>query len=200
MLGLYIQRNSPLHRLPAGAKLLACLTGTTAIALIGDIWLLAGALALTLALYRLARLPLSAVTGALAPLLVIGGAIVTFQLALSAWAEAGATALRLPALVLLASLVTYTTPLSDMIETVTRAASPLARFGISPAKIGLAITLAMRFIPALAKDWREVQQARAARGGRGPSFLAIGPLILRILCMTNALGDAIAARDFESRK
>lgn len=199
MLALYIHRASPIHRLPAGLKLLFCLAGTTIITLLGPSWALALALLFTLSLYLLARLPLSAITGALGPLLFIGGAIVTLQLVLSGWQDAAATSLRLPALVLLASLVTFTTPLSDMIETVTRAAGPLARFGVSPPKIGLAITLAMRFIPALAKDWREIEQARAARGARGPSFLGIGPLILRILCMTNALGDAIAARDFDSR-
>jgi biotin transport system permease protein len=62
------------------------------------------------------------------------------------------------------------------------------------------VTLALRFIPALAKDWREIEQARAARGARSFGFLAIGPLVLRILSMTNALGDAIAARDFDSRR
>ncbi len=180
-------------------KLLACLAGTTAIALLTSPLALGIALLATLALYRLARLPPSAMTGALSPLLLIGGTIVTLQLALSGWPEATATALRLPALVLLASLVTFTTPLSEMIETVTRAVSPLARFGISPTRVGLAIMLAMRFIPALASDWQEIGQARAARGASRHGFLAIGPLILRILSMTNALGDAIAARDFDSR-
>jgi biotin transport system permease protein len=199
MLALYIHRDSPLHRLPAGVKLLACLAGTTTIALLDSPWALAAGLLITLLLYRLARLPAGAVTGALAPLLLIGGTIIALQVALSGWQEAGATALRLPALVLLASLVTFTTPLSGMIETATRAARPLARFGMSPPKVGLAITLALRFIPALAKDWREIERARAARGGSGLSVMAIGPLVLRILSMTNALGDAIAARDFDSR-
>ena len=200
MLALYIPRNSPIHRLPAWVKLVACLAGTTVIALLGPPSALALALVLTLALYPFARLPLGALTGALTPLLLIGGAIVTLQLTLSGWQDAAATALRLPALVLLASLVTFTTPLSDMIETVTRGAAPLARFGVSPPRIGLAVTLALRFIPALAKDWREIEQARAARGARSFGFLAIGPLVLRILSMTNALGDAIAARDFDSRR
>ncbi len=199
MLALYIHRNSFLHRLSAGAKLLGLLAGTTVIALLSRPEMLVCALLLTLLLYRLAHLPLRAIVVALQPLLFLGGAMALLQLVLSGWQEALATALRLPALVLLASLVTFTTPLSDMIETVTRAASPLARFGMSPAKIGLAVALAMRFIPALAKDWQEIAEARAARGADNASFLAIGPLVLRILCMTNALGDAIAARDFDSR-
>jgi biotin transport system permease protein len=199
MLALYIPRKSPIHNLPAGPKLLAGLAGTTALTLLAGPWILGGALLLVLLLYAVARLPSSAVLAALQPLLLALGVIVAMQLALSGWEAAAASALRLPALVLLASLITFTTPLSEMIETVSRAASPLARFGFSPPKIGLAIALAMRFIPALAKDWQEIGQARAARGGRGPSFLAIGSLVLRILCMTNALGEAIAARDFDSR-
>ena len=199
MLALYIPRTSPIHHLPAGPKLLAGLAGTTALTLLASPWILGGALLLVLLSYAVARLPSTAVLAALQPLLLTLGVIVAIQLALSGWEEAAASALRLPALVLLASLITFTTPLSEMIETVSRAASPLARFGLSPPKIGLAIALAMRFIPALAKDWQEIGQARAARGARGLSFLAIGPLVLRILCMTNALGEAIAARDFDSR-
>lgn len=200
MFALHIPRHSAIHRLPAGAKLLACLAGTTAIALIGVPWALAIALVLVLALYRLAHLPISAVTSALSPLIPIGGLIVVIQIALTGWHEAAATAMRLPALVLLASLVTFTTPLSETIDIVTRGAAPLARFGIAPARIGLAVALTLRFIPALAKDWREIEQARLARGARRNGLFAIGPLILRILSMTNALGDAIAARDFDSRR
>lgn len=200
MLALYIPKDSPVHRLPTGLKLLACLLGSVALALLHSPWQLAIALLLIGGLYALARLPLSAIIGTLRPLLLIGSIILTMQIALSGWQEAAITALRLPALVLLASLVTFTTPLSDMIEAVTRIAHPLARFGVSPARVGLAIALAMRFIPALAKDWQDIEAARQARGARGMSFLAIGPLILRILRMTNALGDAIAARDFDSRK
>jgi biotin transport system permease protein len=200
MLALYIPRDSPVHRLPTGFKLLACLLGSVALALLHSPWQLALALLLIGGIYALARLPLSAMMGTLRPLFLIGAIILTMQIALSGWHEAAITALRLPALVLLASLVTFTTPLSEMIEAVTRIARPLARFGVSPARIGLAIALAMRFIPALAKDWRDIETARQARGAHGMSYLAIGPLILRILRMTNALGDAIAARDFDSRK
>lgn len=200
MIALYIPRDSPVHRLSTSVKLLVCLLGSVALALLHSPWQLALALLVIGGLYALARLPLGAIIGTLRPLVLIGGVILTMQIALAGWGDAAITALRLPAFVLLASLVTFTTPLSDMIEAVTRIARPLARFGVSPSRVGLAIALAMRFIPALAKDWRDIEAARQARGARGMSFLAIGPLILRILRMTNALGDAIAARGFDSRK
>jgi energy-coupling factor transporter transmembrane protein EcfT len=52
----------------------------------------------------------------------------------------------------------------------------------------------------LLHDFQEVQNARKTRGGRGFSILAAGPLIIKILRMTDALGNAIAARGFENRK
>jgi biotin transport system permease protein len=200
MLALYIPGNSPLHRLSTGVKLVACLLGSIVLALLQSPWQLALALVFIASLYGVARIPPRAILGTLRPLFLIGVIVLPLQVALSGWQQAAVTALRLPAFVLFASLVTFTTPLSEMIETVTRAAAPLARFGVSPARVGLAIALAMRFIPALAKDWQDIEDARRARGATGTSFLAIGPLILRILRMTNALGDAIAARDFDSRK
>jgi biotin transport system permease protein len=108
--------------------------------------------------------------------------------------------LRIVAVVLLTSLVTLTTRLSDMLDVLTALARPLGRFGVSPAKLALATSLAVRFIPTLLHDFGEIQQARLARQAKGPGILAIGPLIVKILSMTDALGDAIAARGFESRK
>jgi biotin transport system permease protein len=128
------------------------------------------------------------------------GVIFIAQVTLSGWIPAATASMRIIALVLLASLVTLTSPLTEVIDAVTRAARPLGRFGVSAPKLGLAVSLTMRFIPAFAKDWRDTEDARAARGATGSGYLGLGPLILRILCMTNALGDAIASRDFESRR
>lgn len=200
MLPLYIHRNSPVHRLPAGIKLAACLTGTAALAFLhSPVWLTVALLGIA-GLYALARLPFAAILAALRPLLLIAALVFLLQLVLADLPQALGAALRIAALVLLASLVTVTTPLSDMIEALTRAASPFARFGLSPAKLGLAIALTIRFIPMLANHWQEVRRARQARGATGADYMAIGPLILKILSMTNVLADAIAARDFDGRR
>jgi biotin transport system permease protein len=200
MIAVYVPGNSPLHRLPVGLKLLGCLIGSIALAVIHNPWALAASFLLITGLYTVARLPPTAALITLRPLLPLLSIIFIAQVTLSGWTLAATATLRIASLVLLAGLVTLTSPLSAMIDAVTRAAHPLGRFGISPPKLGLAIALTMRFIPALAKDWRDVEDARAARGAVRPSFLGVGSLILRILCMTNALGDAIASRDFESRR
>jgi len=200
MIALHVPGNSPVHRLPVGAKLLGCLIGSTILASLHSPGPLALLLFLIVGLYALARLPASAMLTTLRPLLPVLSIIFIAQTALSGWLPAATAMLRIASLVLLAALVTFTTPLSAMIDAITRAARPLGRFGISAPKLGLAIALALRFIPALAKDWREIEDARAARGASRIGFLSIGTLILRTLCMTNALGDAIASRDFESRR
>jgi biotin transport system permease protein len=200
MVPLYLPRNSPVHRLPGSAKLLFCLAASLPLTFVNRPALLGLALIAIIAAYRLARLPLAAVIQVLRPLLLVGGFIVGLQFAVAGWTEALTAGLRVASLVLLASLVTLTTPLAEMIEILTRAASPLSRFGLSPSRFGLAIALAIRFIPALGRDWHDIQQARLARGASSLSFFALGPLLIKILCMTNVLGDAIASRNFDNRR
>lgn len=200
MLPLYIPRASLVHRAPAPAKLLLCLAASTAIVLIEPLWLNAAVLAAICGLYVAARLPMRTLAAAVRPVLIMCAIIFVLQVWIAGWQAGAAVVMRIFALVLLTSLVTLTTPLSDMIETITAAFRPLASLGLSPPKLALAIALTIRFIPTLLKDMQEIQRARTARGGRAFSALALGPLIVKILFMTNALGDAIAARGFENRK
>lgn len=200
MLPLYIHRGTRIHRLPAGVKILLSLAGGFALVAVNDIALLTGLIGVIILLYVAARLPLGAVFAALRPVLVICGFIFALQLAVSGLPQAAAAALRIIALVLLTSLVTLTTRLSDMLDTLTFAARGLAPLGIDPPKIALAVGLTIRFIPMLLQDIQEVQNARKTRGGKGFSIFAAGPLIIKILRMTDALGNAIAARGFENRK
>ena len=87
-----------------------------------------------------------------------------------------------------------------MLDALTSAARRLAPLGIDPPKIALAVGLTIRFIPMLLHDIQEVQNARKTRGAKGFGISASGPLIIKILRMTDALGNAIAARGFENRK
>lgn len=200
MLPLYIHRRTAIHRLPAGAKILLSLAGGFALVAINDIALLTGVIGAIILLYVAARLPLGAIFAALSPILFICGFIFVLQLAVSGLPQAAGAALRIIALILLTSLVTLTTRLSDMLDTLTSAARLLAPLGVDPPKIALAVGLTIRFIPMLLHDIQEVQNARKNRGAKGFGILAAGPLIIKILRMTDALGNAIAARGFENRK
>jgi len=122
------------------------------------------------------------------------------QLALSGPLEAVTIVLRITSAILLTSLVTLTTRFSDMLDVLTRAARPLEAVGLEPPKLALMVGLTIRFVPSLLHDLQEIRQAKRARGARGLRAFGAGPVIVRILRMTEALGNAIAARSFENRR
>jgi biotin transport system permease protein len=199
VLALYIHRDSAIHRQTPGAKLLASLAGSALLFATGNIAVLAGLTGGIVLLYLGAKLPLGAVLATLRPVLIVCAIIFALQLAFSGLPQAVAAVMRIAALVLLTSLVTLTTRLSDMLDTLSWAARGLSRFGVDPPKLALAVGLTIRFIPMLLRDIEEVQNARKTRGGNGFSIMAAGPLIIKILRMTDAVGNAIAARGFENR-
>jgi len=200
MIALYVHRDSPLHRLPAGAKLAGlALAGAVVFFLPGLVWQglsLAGAMAL----FSLARLPVLEIARVLKPVVVLVVAICAFQWFVAGPLAAATIGVRVITLVLLAALVTLTTPFSAMIDTVARAASLARPLGVNPHKVGLATALAVRFIPVLLDDYRAIQAARRARGARSPGVFAVGPLLIKTLRMAGALSEAIEARIFDNRR
>jgi biotin transport system permease protein len=200
MLPLYIHRTSPIHQLPPGLKLAASLIAGSAIFFAAELWQITLVLALVCGLYWLAELPAPTIVKALRPVIIVCVLIFAVQLLLSGTEEAARVVMRLMALVLLTSLVTLTTRFSDMLDVLTRTARPLAFLGLSPPKLALATGLVIRFIPTLLHDLSEIRQARLARQASGWRSFGPGPLIVKILRMTDALAGAIAARGFENRK
>lgn len=200
MMALYIHRDSPLHRLPPGVKLTGlALAGAAVFMLPGIAWQ-AAALCAAILLYPLARLPFAESARALKPVIVLVAAIGVFQWGVAGPLAAAVIAARIVTLVLLAALVTLTTPFSAMIDSFARAAALLRPLGINPHKVGLAAALAVRFIPVLLSDYREIQAARRARGARSPGLFAVGPLLIKTLRMAGTLADAVEARGFENRR
>ncbi|ATB40696.1 transmembrane component BioN of energizing module of biotin ECF transporter [Cystobacter fuscus] len=197
-LGLYVHRASPVHSTPAGAKMLGLLGAAITLLLFSSPPVLAAALATTLGLYALARLgprelafllPLSA--WVLLPLFVLQGV-------LSGWDTATRAVLRLAVLVLLAMLVSLTTRASDQLDTLQRALRPLARFGVSPARLGLLLALTLRFIPLVATWVHEVREAQRARGLEHHPLAVLVPLLVKTLRTADALAEAIDARGFDA--
>ena len=198
-LALYVPRSSPVHRLPAGAKLL-CLAALAVLLFVLPTLTAAGAaLAGVLVVGLLvARLPVAvlarqarAVRWWLLALLVVHA--LTTDLLTGAH-----VALRLLTLVLAAAVVTATTRVSAMVAVIQRLCAPLRLVGIRPARVGLAITLALRFIPVLVERADRIRAAQAARGGspRGLRALrtTIAPLLVQVLQMAHDVSEALDAR------
>ncbi|WP_067697110.1 energy-coupling factor transporter transmembrane component T family protein [Nocardia jejuensis] len=193
MLSLYHDARTPVHTVPAGAKLLVLAVSGTALFLVPSIWWLTGALALVLGLYALARIPWR-LTGrqvlGLAPVLLL---IMLAQVLFIGWASAALVGLRLLTLILLATLVTLTTRTSAMIETIERGLRPLTPLGVRPERVGLLVAMTIRFIPVIREQAELVRSAQRARGiERSTVFLV--PLLIRTLRMADGVGEALDAR------
>jgi len=195
--GVYVHADSPIHTLRPGIKLLALVALSTAIVLVADVRVVLAGLVVTVALYRLAGLPLALCWTQIRPLLPIIAILGVVQFFTTDIFGAVLVVARLSMLVLLASLVSITTRVSDMIDTIGRATQPLAYLGISPTRIGLTISLALRFIPLIAEQLEEVREAQRARGLERSFHALIIPLMVRTLKMATEIGDAIEARSFD---
>ncbi|KAA5606125.1 energy-coupling factor transporter transmembrane protein EcfT [Roseospira marina] len=185
---------SPLHRMPAGIKLLVLAAAGTGLAFTTSLWVLGGALALTGAGYAIARQPVRRLFGVIRPMIWLLVPIFLVQGFMESWILAVAIVTRIITLVALAQLVTLTTPSDTMIAVITRALTPFRVFGVHPGKVALAISLALRFLPVIGGLAQEVRDAQRARGlGHNPLALAL-PLLIRTLRMAGDVTDAIEAR------
>lgn len=196
---LYVAGDSPLHRAPAGLKLLALTVLGAALFAVPTFPAAASGLGLVLLLgLAVARLPAGVLAAHLRPVLVWALLLFLVHALTTGVATGAATALRLLALVLAAAVVTCTTRVTALVAVVERICAPLAWFGISPARIGLVLAMALRFIPLVAERAARVREAHAARGGslRGIAGTAtlVVPVLVQVLRLAHTVGEALDAR------
>lgn len=199
MLGLYLHRESVIHRLPAGAKLGGLLLVTIVVLVLPGAW---GALAAGLtgtAVLVAARLPAGRVLAELRAPVVMLTLLFGFQalLAGGGWEETAVAVARFAALILLATLVTLTTRVMDMVDLFERLFGLLRPVGVNPAKMALMLALTIRFIPLLGEQVREVRMAQRARGVERNIAALFVPLLVKILTMADDLTAALEARGYD---
>ncbi len=195
MIGLYRPGTSILHRLPAGLKLLllivAIVSATVLVRTPVNVGVAAGLVAV---LFGIARIPLKVALVQLRPIVWMLLLIGIFQVIITSPQRAVVVCGVLLISVALAALVTLTTRVTDLLDTVTRALGPLRRIGIDPERIGLMLALTIRCIPILAMIVHEVSEARKARGLQWSMTALATPVLVRTLRTADALGDALVAR------
>lgn len=195
MIGLYRPGTSFLHRLPAGVKLLLLITSIVTATVVVRTPIQVGIVAaLVAALFLLARIPVKVALAQLRPIIWMLLIIGVFQVIITSPARAVVVCGVLLISVALAALVTLTTRVTDMLDTITRALGPLRRFGVDPDRIGLMLALAIRCIPILATIVHEVAEARKARGLQWSMTALVTPVLVRALRTADAMGDALVAR------
>jgi biotin transport system permease protein len=198
-LALYVPRDSPVHRAPAGWKLLALAGLSVLVFAVPTLPVVGGALAAVAVLgLFVARLPAVALARqARAVLWWLVGLFVLHWM-LTDLATGAVTVVRLLTLVLAAAVVTATTRVTAMVAVVERICRPLEWVGVRPARIGLVIAMALRFIPLITDRADRIREAQAARGGtvRGIRGLTttVVPLLVQVLQLAHTVSEALDAR------
>jgi biotin transport system permease protein len=198
-LALYVPRRSPVHRTPAGCKLLALAGLSVLVFAVPTLPVVGGALAAVVVLgLFVARLPTAALARqARAVLWWLVGLFVLHWI-LTDLTTGAVTVVRLLTLVLAAAVVTATTRVTAMVAVVERICRPLEWVGVRPARIGLVIAMALRFIPLITERADRIREAQAARGGtvRGIRGLTttVVPLLVQVLQLAHTVSEALDAR------
>ncbi len=195
MIGLYRPGDSLLHRMPAGLKLLLLIVSIVTATVFVRTPLEVGVVVLVVGLlFAVASIPWRVAVAQLRPVVWMLLIIAVFQVLVTSPARAVVVCGVLLISVALAALVTLTTRVTDMLDTVSRALGPLRRFGVDPDRIGLLLALAIRCIPLLTGIVQEVAQARKARGLQWSMTALATPVLVRALRTADAMGDALVAR------
>ncbi len=201
MQGLYVAGDTWLHRLPAGLKLGLLVLAGVALFLVHSHMALLAAAVLGLALvWRsgvTARRLWQQTRGMLVLMLVVFAAAALFD----GLPRAAEVLLRLVALVALALAVTLTTRSADLLDVCERALRPLDALGwVDSARVSLALSLCLRFIPEIHRRYHDIREAQAARGIRANPVALIIPLVVATLKSADVIAEAIDARGYPPAK
>lgn len=194
LLGLHRPGTTWLHRLPAGAKLLGLvLASLVVVGVRGPAPALAFlAIAVVLLGWSGARwgLTLRAMRWLLLSATILG-AWTVWQ---SGWPRAVEVVGDLLALILLATTLTVTTPVDEVMDAVARGLRPLRRVGVDPEAVALAFSLMLRAIPSTILLAEEARDAALARGLERSPRARLIPLVVRVVARARDTGDALHAR------
>ena len=186
-----------IHRLPAGLKLFIVFFVSIGLFYFASLSLAIVSLIFVWCLFVLAGFPffkpvleLKKISWLLVALFIVQYFSVNFE-------SAALIVIRLSSLLLLATLVTLTTPFSKMMACFEKLFSFMRVFGVNPAKISLGLSLTLRFIAVFSDISQEVREAQKARGLEKSVFAVIMPVLIRSLKVQADVAAAIEARCFD---
>ncbi len=195
MLALTSSIETPYHRLRAGLKLgLLCLF-TLTLFWVTDLRVMAGVLGVVVGL---TVVPGLAFAGQALRMLWPLWPFVVLLLVWHWWtqelAQGVVILMRMVAAVAAANLVTMTTRLADMMAVVERLGAPLARIGLPPRRLALAMGLVIRFVPVLAERQAALAQAWRARSAIRARWRLVPALTAAALDEADHVAEALRAR------
>ncbi|WP_214413986.1 energy-coupling factor transporter transmembrane component T family protein [Sphaerisporangium fuscum] len=195
--GAYVPGGSPLHRLPAGAKLAGLAVSCTVLVLLGSPWALAGAAVVVALLYGISGVGRAAAWAQVRPIRWFAVVLFGVQFAAVGLPSAVTTSLRVVLAVALAGLVTLTTRTAAMTACLERFLAPLRFAGLDPYRVSLLLSLTLRSVPVVAGLADRVREAQRARGVEWSMRAFAVPLVVSALRHADALGEALSARGLD---
>ncbi|WP_318744282.1 energy-coupling factor transporter transmembrane protein EcfT [Corynebacterium sp. SFY-M4] len=205
-LGHYVDKNTAVHRLKPTTKIVLIMVAVVVITVMArtigihfnafGLAVLGVEVLVTMSVFALARIPLSVAASQLLPVVPVLAFITIFQAWSVGWWSALSLATSLVVSVALALILTLTTRIGDMIESLDLALRPLARFHIPVNAISVAIAITIRLIPLQMENIRVVIEARRARSSRGLRAFAL-PVIIHSIRRAEAMGEALESRGFD---
>ena len=190
----YRPGKSPLHQCAAGVKLLGLLVfSTLLLGFQSPAVVLAGAVLLAV-LYAVAGFGVRTLGGQVWPLRWFVLFLVPLQWWTGGWRAVVVVVGTLMVAVVGAALVSLTTRVTDLLDTITRVLQPARAIGIDPDRVALLLALTIRAIPVIAGTLQEARDARRARGLERSTRALVTPLVVRTIRHADRVGDALAAR------
>ena len=220
-IGQYFPGKSFIHNLDARSKIIFTVIFLVLVFVCGNFWALGLVWLFGIVSYLLSRLPVKLVLKSVKPLIPIILLTSVLQLyyvkegnVLLSWEHFTITdkgvctaifiTVRILLLLLISSLLTYTTAPTDLTDAIEKLLSPLKIFKIEVHTFAMMMTIALRFIPTLIDEIDRIMSAQKARGADFESgnllkkvkalFPIFVPLFVSAFKRAIELADAMSCR------
>ena len=219
-IGQYFPGNSPVHRMDARMKIVLTFLMVVAVFLCKNFWSLGLAIFFMILAVGLSKIPPKTILKSIKPLVVIilitgvinlfygeGEPLVSLgklKITMDGIMTAVFMAVRIIELVIVGSLLTYTTSPTELTDALERLLKPLKVFKIDVHVIAMTMTIALRFIPTLIEEIDKIMAAQKSRGAdmesgglirRAKGLVPILiPLFISSFRRANELADAMECR------
>lgn len=194
LLGLHRPGTTWLHRLPAGAKLIGLMLASVVVVAVSRPAPALAFVGVAAGLLVWSGAGLGHTLHAMRWLLLTAAILGAWTVWQDGWPRAVEVVADLVALILLATTLTVTTPVDEVMDAVAHGLRPLRRVGVDPEAVALAFSLMLRAIPTTIVLAEESRDAAVARGLERSPRARLIPLAVRVVARARDTGDALHAR------
>lgn len=204
--GQYAHKDSIIHKLDPRIKILSVVALSATAFLLGTYYKFAIFSLLVILLIILSKINFSSLIRNLRPFFFIFVFIMLMYIFFSRnqLDQGIRTVWKFILFIIIASILTFTTTITNMVTAIEKLSAPLKLMKINPRTTALLIALTIRFVPALFLYADRIKDARLARLGslRNPKHIKLLflPLLDRIFKSASTLSDAMVSRSYTEKR